>query len=216
MREVLKNSWYVLGTLVLAIAAVIWLKQADQAEPAPASPGSEQIDEPRAPLRGHPAPLPPEESPGQLRPDQPANPPSSLPTHYVSTWEEQIDQVLTSQEGQKELTRRLQSMFDRLPVEGQVEAAGHLANLTDDEDYTLGNILGDPQTPREALEILMVDLSHRPDRIRLPLLAQLVRAENHPLREEALEELTFLLDADHGTDWAAWEKAVQQSLNAEF
>ena len=96
MREVLKKSWHILGVLVVAGAAVIWLKQAQLAHPAapgaPASfhaPGGEGTANPASRPREHPAPQP--ETPGQLWPEEPVKAPSVPSTHYVAApWQEQI------------------------------------------------------------------------------------------------------------------------------
>jgi hypothetical protein len=217
MRGGLKVLGYVAGAMVLVVAALHILQRptTEAPEPTPAASSPERSE---APVRRgmRPLPLPPTEVPNRFSPPTPTTPPARSTTHYASTaWEQQIDRVLTSQLAVEEQAQQLQSVFYSLPMEGQVEAAGHLANLTADEDYTLGDIICDERAPLEALQLLMTDLSRRPDAIRLPMLIRIAEVTNHPFRAEALEDLTFLLQEDHGSNWAAWEAAVQKKLSAD-
>ena len=146
--------------------------------------------------------------------DPPAQRQSARPPiqYAAAGWEQKIDKVLTSQLNVREQAQQLRAVFHSLPPEGRAEAAAHMANLTEDEDYGLGSLLTDPETPEEALQVLLIDLSSRPESVRLPLLLDLMRASNHPLQQEAKEELSFLLDEDYGNDWASWETAVRRAL----
>ena len=203
---------YGLGTVLLVVAAVHWLRQAPStppAPPAPSTPAAKDELPPRRDLQLHP--LPPSDIPRVI----PAEPPAPRMVYAAAPWEQQIDRVLVSQAAVEIQAQQLQAVFHSLPAEGQVEAAGHLVNLTDDEHYRLGEILGDPKAPEEVLDILLMDLSSRPDAIRLPLLLHVARTPKHPLSQEALEELSFLLDAEWGQNWPAWEKAVTQALDAK-
>lgn len=128
-------------------------------------------------------------------------------------WEQQIDDILLSQAESGDKGRRLLALFPQLPPEAQVEAAPHLANLTEDADFPgLGPLLTNASTPQAVLEVLVGDLLNRPNRIKLPLLLAIASVPDHPSAAEARTILETMLGQDHGQDWAAWEAAIQAWL----
>lgn len=145
------------------------------------------------------AKLPPAVStPAQLTVQQPA---PVDPNAKIADWEQRIDDVLTGQEDETLKARKLLAVFDRLPEDGQVEAAQHISNLLPDEEYAeLAKHLKDPKTPDAVLEVLMTDVLNRPNQLKLDALFDVARTPNHPKAGEALDVLEVFLD---DVDWDA-------------
>jgi hypothetical protein len=130
-------------------------------------------------------------------------------TNTVRQWEAPISAVLEQNITDKDKAKLLLEMFPTLSVEGQVEAAQHLSNLTSDEDYApLGRYLASTNTAPEVQTELMGDLLNRPNSVKLPFLLYIARASEHSKAGEAKEILTLYLDGDQGTDWKVWEQKV--------
>lgn len=181
-------------------------------------------------------PMPPPESPQAQAPVQAqsnveivvppevaapwAQMPGLVPTNFIPPppleriqWEQQIDDILLSEAESADKGRQLLALFPQLPPEAQVEAAPHLANLTDDADFAgLGPLLTNASTPQAVLEVLVGDLLNRPNRIKLPLLLAIASVPEHPSAAEAKTLLETMLGQDHGQDWAAWGAAIQAWL----
>ena len=119
----------------------------------------------------------------------------------IADWEQKIDDVLTAQDDEGAKAKRLLEIFDRLPEDGQVEAAQHISNLLPDEQYAeLSKRLVDPKTPEGVLEVLMTDVLNRPNKLKLDALFDVARVPNHPKAEEARDVLEVFLD---DVDWDA-------------
>jgi hypothetical protein len=80
-----------------------------------------------------------------------------------------------------------------------------------DRDYATvaAPVVTNPKTHAQALAVLFADLNERPDAIALPALLSIARQPEHPFSEPALDNLRFILRADHGRDWPKWEAAVR-------
>lgn len=132
------------------------------------------------------------------------------PNAMITDWEQKIDDVLTGQEDEALKAKHLLEVFDRLPQDGQVEAAQHISNLLPDEQYAeLAKRLVDPKTPEEVLEVLMTDVLNRPNQLKLDALFDVARQPSHPKAEEARDVLEVFLD---DVDW----EAVKASGNWEL
>lgn len=119
----------------------------------------------------------------------------------IADWEQRIDDVLTGQEDEALKAKKLLDVFDRLPEDGQVEAAQHISNLLPDEQYAeLAKRLKDPKTPEAVLEVLMTDVLNRPNQLKLDTLFDVARTTGHPKATEALDVLEVFLD---DVDWDA-------------
>ena len=131
----------------------------------------------------------------------PVVPVATDPNAKIADWEQKIDDVLTGQDEEGAKARRLLDIFDRLPEDGQVEAAQHISNLLGDEQYAeLSKRLVDPKTPEGVLEVLMTDVLNRPNKLKLDALFDVARVPNHPKAEEARDVLEVFLD---DVDWDA-------------
>jgi hypothetical protein len=134
-------------------------------------------------------------------------------TTVTNDWEDQVDEILQSDAEEPAQARKLLKLFPRLPEEGQVEVAQHLANLTADEDYApLRKILTDPKTAEDVSDILLSDLLDRPNAVKLPSLLEIARNPQHAKAEEAKDLLELYLDENYGDDWRQWQQKMEQWL----
>lgn len=199
---------------ILTLLLLIWVirDEPDRPQPAPALPApqaaattssqSEQTEARPSPIV-EPAPKPLVES-------TPGKPP------VVEVWQGRIDQVLRSQLPVSQAAQVLIGILPALPEEGQVEAAEHISNLLENNDYAkVRPLFLNPATPEPVLNVFFYDLLNREDEVKLPTLLELAKIPNHPLREEAIGDLELLLDASHGSDWAKWEQAVKAAIDSE-
>jgi hypothetical protein len=128
-------------------------------------------------------------------------------------WERKIDEALRSNAEPPAIAQLLLQQVPTMPGEGQAASARHIANLIPDEDYL--KVLPYVQNTRldpGFQEVMVAESLNRADFVKLPVLLSAARTPQHPMGEIAKSTLAFLLDADHGTDWAKWESAVKQSL----
>jgi hypothetical protein len=140
-------------------------------------------------------------------------PPGAVEPATIPDWEQRIDDVLTGPEDENLKAKRLLEIFPKLPEDGQVEAAQHLSNLLADEDYSsLVPALTNAVTPESVLDVLMTDLLNRPNALKLGTLLEVAKTPNHPKAEEARDVLEVYVDENFGTDWIAWDAAVQKWL----
>jgi hypothetical protein len=128
-------------------------------------------------------------------------------------WEQHLDDILGANEPEAEKATKLLEMFPLLPEDGQVEVAQHLSNLLTDDRYgSLSQTFTNTATPEGVLDVLMTDVLNRANGIKLPTLLEVARMPNHPKAEEARDVLEVFVDENYGTDWAKWEKAIQDWL----
>jgi hypothetical protein len=128
-------------------------------------------------------------------------------------WERKIDEALRSNAEPPAIAQLLLQQVPAMPGEGQAASARHIANLIPDEDYL--KVLPYVQNTRldpGFQEVIVAESLNRSDAVKLPVLLSAARTPQHPMAEIAKSTLAFLLDADHGTDWAKWDAAVKQSL----
>jgi hypothetical protein len=168
-------------------------------------PGPIEIEPPVSRPAGRPAMTTP-----TVTPVVPVVPVAADPNAMIADWEQKIDDVLTGQDDEAVKARQLLEIFDRLPEDGQVEAAQHISNLLPDEQYAeLSKRLVDPKTPEGVLEVLMTDVLNRPNKLKLDALFDVARLPTHPKAEEARDVLEVFLD---DVDW----DAVKASGNWEL
>ena len=134
-------------------------------------------------------------------------------TRVIAGWEDRIDELLKADTASADKAQRLIELYPRLPEEGQVEAAQHLANLLPNEEYApLGRYLADPKTSAGVLAVLMADVLNRPNELKLPLLLEVARNPDHVKAGDAKRVLELYLDHDYGTNWDAWQAQMQEWL----
>jgi hypothetical protein len=107
----------------------------------------------------------------------------------------------------------LLDLFPDLPQDGQVAVAERLSFLLPGPDYpALGEYLTNPQTPEPLLDAIIAGLLNRADYLKLPLLLELARNDQHPRAAEAKELLQAMLDESYGDDWSKWQAEVDERL----
>ena len=131
----------------------------------------------------------------------------------AETWEDKLDEILTSE---TETTQKGEDLLDMMPKvneEAQIELAGHIVNLVDDDHYArVAPYLTNAAVPEAVSSVFMNDLYNRANSLKLPLVLAVARTENHPLRDEAKDLLELYIEEDYGTDWAKWEGAMNTWL----
>jgi hypothetical protein len=131
----------------------------------------------------------------------------------LTNWEDQVEEILSSQDPQPDKARRLLELFSRLPEVGQVEVAQELSHLVPDSNFaSLGQYLTNSTTAEGVGSILMAGLLDRPNSLRMPWLLQVARDEQNARAGEARNWLQTLMGQDYGNDWTKWETEVQKWL----
>ena len=185
------------------------------------APGTDvRLGQPARPNRGTPVAgngLVPPGPPGSPNVTGVAPVPVEIPSGGVmlkeGEWEQKLDDILGSNEDEKQKAERLLQMFPLLPEDGQVEISQHLSNLLEDDRYpALAQTFTNPATPEAVLDVLMADVLNRNNTIKLNTLLDVARTANHPKAEEAREVLEVFVDENFGDDWAKWQGAIQSWL----
>jgi hypothetical protein len=131
----------------------------------------------------------------------------------VTSWQEKLGEVLQSDTDDAQQSKMLLELFPDLPQDGQVAVAERLSFLLPGPDYSaLAEYLTNPQTPEPVLDAIMAGLLNRADSLKLPLLLELARDDQHPKATEAKELLEAMLDESYGTDWSQWQAEVDRRL----
>ncbi|MBC8002810.1 MAG: hypothetical protein H7X97_09510 [Opitutaceae bacterium] len=132
----------------------------------------------------------------------------------LSEWQQKIDDIILADEEIDQKSERILALLPTLKdSEQRVEAVQHLVNFVTDTNYaTTATLLVNPKTDEAVLQTLMADLLNRGNELKLPIFLQLAKDDQHPLVAEARELLQIYIQDDHGTNWPAWDKAVQQWL----
>ena len=144
----------------------------------------------------------------------PVSKPEALPEpDGLPLWERKIDEALRSTAEPPAIAQLLLQQVPSMPGEGQAASARHIANLIPDKDYlTVLPYVQNTRLDPGFQEVIVAESLNRTDSVKLPVLLAAARTPQHPMAELAKSTLAFLLDADHGTDWAKWEASVKQSL----
>lgn len=96
------------------------------------------------------------------------------------------------------------------------EALGNALSLTDDRDYiALMKLWTDVTLPQVVQETLFEDLISRTPRLKLRTALTVAQNEASPLAPQAKELLRFQTQEDHGTDWPAWQKTVERTIQEQ-
>jgi hypothetical protein len=133
--------------------------------------------------------------------------------NIITNWEDHIDEILGSEVEDPIKARQMLQLFPRFPEDGQVEVAQHLSNLTADEDYAgLAQYATNTSLPESVLEVLLDDALNRPNSVKLPLLLEIARNDQHAKATDARELLELFLEEDYGQDWARWQAKMQEWL----
>jgi len=201
--------------MLMAVTATFLMRNAHRSQPTwPAS------EDPLASAHFQPTPAPPYSTliPAEMETMQESTlnrtrASSPQPSADPESSGDLIDHILDSDREANDKAMAMLERFDQWTEDEQVEAVRHMVNLMDDPHFMrLHPLLLNPNSPAMVLDSLMDDLLLRPATVRLPLLLELARNENHPLHEEAASLLAFYLDEDFGKDWSRWVAAVENWL----
>lgn len=140
-----------------------------------------------------------------------------MPEVTATNWEDRLDDILGSDKmDEDQKADKLADMIPNLPENAQIEIVPHLANLIADEHYAkAAAILKDEKMPAPVGQVLLDDLFNRDDALKMPLVLELAKNENHPLKAPAREMLEQLTQEDHGTNWQEWTATVEKMLKPE-
>lgn len=165
-------------------------------------------EESAAPKGIQPAPTP---APASAEASRPV--PDFLSAPIVAAWDKQRDDILRSSASSAEKAERFLSLLPTLADEEQQEAAKHAINLLDDDHFlSAATYLTNAGVLTNAQSIFMADLLNRPEKVKLPLCLAVARIDGHPHATQAKDLLTLYLPEDFGTNWPAWEAAVETRL----
>ncbi|HXT10092.1 MAG TPA: hypothetical protein VN873_00910 [Candidatus Angelobacter sp.] len=138
---------------------------------------------------------------------QPSNvaPAMTNASNVDTNWEDEIDDIVGSDDPDTNKVQQLYALFPKLPPDGQEEVAQHLSNLVEDEDYApLAAMAKDDKLSDGVLDELLADALNRPNSLKLPLLLDIASDPNHAKSDEAKDLLELYLGEDYGNDWNAW------------
>lgn len=126
-------------------------------------------------------------------------------------WEKEVNEVLASQASDDEIADKLLKLYPQVPAEAQADLFVEITQHVSNQDYSkLANVLTNSTSPKEVLDVLLNDLIDRPDKLRMPLLMELMRDKQNPKSEEAHDFLEVIIGDDYGEDWDLWSKKVAE------
>ena len=206
------NLTRVLGILVVAVVLGGWIGWRASRGPSTRQTTPEPVVQQKAP---QPAPTPVVAAPPTKIDLTPA--PAVVSTNELddpSKWEEKVDAILG--DGDDDTNKKGLQLLEMMPKVGedaQVELAGHIVNLLDDENfYKAAKYLTNAEVPEAVSSVFLDDLYNRENSVKLPLVLAVARNEKHALHADAKELLELYIEEDHGTNWAEWETAMKAWL----
>jgi len=130
--------------------------------------------------------------------------------------EDPIDNILASDTPTAQKAEQLLSLMPSLPASEQVEAAQHLVNLLNDEQFlAAGYYLTNQDAAAEVQSVFVAELLNRPEKLKLPLCLAIASTTGHRHAREAKDLLGLHVAEDHGTNWPAWAQAIQSLLEQD-
>ncbi|HWD20940.1 MAG TPA: hypothetical protein VHB20_16860 [Verrucomicrobiae bacterium] len=196
----------VAGGIGLLIGWLVTRGEDAKVLPVPAGPTvppvASQVAPPPEP-RPHPAPIvaPPEENTMAEAP--PADDAAQ------GTWENKLEHILLADDDDNAKADHILELIPTAPPDAQTELAQHLVNMVQDDHYAgAAGLLTNSATPSAVSTVLMNDLLNRDNNLKLPMLLDVARQDDHPLKDQAREMLEVLLQEDHGTNWDDWSSSI--------
>lgn len=111
------------------------------------------------------------------------------------------------------LHRQILALLLDAPTKHQADLAGHVANLTPDDDYApIAWLITKRGVTDAAMRELLEDLHDRPVEIKLPVMAGILSQADHPGAAESEHALHVYLQVSHGYPSAAWHAEVETFL----
>jgi hypothetical protein len=144
---------------------------------------------------------------------EPSATPSTEPPAEPATWQTKLDDILVTGDDVNEKADKLLDLIKATPDEGKEDVAHHLANMTQDENYSgVADLLTNATTLASVQSVLMNDLLNRNNNLKLPILLSIASDDSHPLHSEAKDMLELYIQEDKGTNWGEWRAAVDNYL----
>ena len=132
-------------------------------------------------------------------------------------WDEKIDDAILDFSDKDDTVR--QRLFAiaadaKVPPNSRIRALEHGLDLLSEEHYSEAlPFLLEGQTTEEMREAVFFDLQGRGDQLKLSACVEIIKRPNHPFSTQAGELLQFFTGDDLGSDWQAWNQAVDRYLN---
>ncbi len=208
-----RNFTPVIIVVLLAVAVgifiTLWVTRAPEEAPVAPIVQETPAEPPAPPTR---IPKPRTETAETAPPVQPDGPQVT-----ADNWEDILTDILGSDSmDEDEKADKIADMIPNLPEAAQKELAEHLVNLASDEKYAKSaEILKNEKTPASVSDVLLSDLFNRDDELKMPIILDLAKNENHPMKDEARKMLGMIIQEDYGTDWDKWTEAVNSMLKGE-
>jgi len=135
------------------------------------------------------------------------------PNGTLTEWEERLDTILLSDDNENGKADKILALIPKAPPSAQQELAQHLVNMVQDDHYDgTAQMLTNAATPADVSDVLMNDLLNRNNTLKLPMLLSIARNNDHPLKDQALDLLGLLTQADNGTNWDQWSSTISTWL----
>ena len=169
------------------------------------------------------APSPPSVAPVVAASDHPAHasttpmaesaPPSEPAEVDSGDWEQKLQDILLSGGDENDKADKIRALMTAASPDAQVELSQHLINMTQDDHYDgAAELLTNATTQAAVSTVLMNDLLNRNNTLKMPMLLDVAREDDHPLKGQAREMLELLLQEDHGTNWDDWSTSISSWL----
>ncbi|MGP8200270.1 MAG: hypothetical protein ACLQU4_12295 [Limisphaerales bacterium] len=131
----------------------------------------------------------------------------------AADWEQQLDDILLGDDDDNGKADKILALIPRAPAAAQQELAQHLVNMVQDDHYDgAAELLTNADTSPEVSGVLMNDLLNRSNSLKLPMLLAIASNSSHPLKDQALDLLGLLTQADNGTNWDQWASTIDTWL----
>lgn len=141
----------------------------------------------------------------------PAHQPSSGESATVTANEEMISQIIGSGRPVHEMAAELLEILPTSKGSEQVLVASHLANLAEGEQLgKLVDYMSDPRLNKKSKEEIFTAIYQCEPKQAADLLIKVIDKDVQEFAEEAETTLSILLQADHGTDAAAWREELNK------
>jgi hypothetical protein len=128
-------------------------------------------------------------------------------------WEQKLEDILLSGDDDNAKADHILALIPNAPPDAQVELSQHLVNMVQDDHYDdVAQLLTNSATPAAVSTVLMNDLLNRNNDLKLPMLLDVARDDNHPLADQAREMLELLTQEDDGTNWDQWSASIDTWL----
>lgn len=134
----------------------------------------------------------------------------------VLPWEQAVAKIEKSPSAPGDKARMLFALLPEVPEEGLGHTAEQAVQWLRDTDYraVAAPLVENPATHGAVESVLIADLAERPDAVALPTLLNIARNPSHPYAAHARDLLSYILNAERGTDWTAWQREIDTRLGA--